>query len=190
MPGQPGEYTAGIPKEYKALAELINAQVMSGMQRGATPYTGPLGSSADPAQIAGMNMRMGLAGQGKYSRPGMYSLPNVPNMANAFGANQSGYNPVVPINPVNPDPNKPGPKPPPIEFIPKPGERTVPGLPPELPPNPRIRRPAPAPPPWTPPKVPGAPPGPGGGGGSGSSPMNGMDPQALFQLISAMRGMR
>jgi hypothetical protein len=87
MSGQPGTYTAGTPEDVKKLREEMISQIMAGMTSGSTPYSGPLGTRADSGQTAAMNMLMRLSGNGKYSLPKTYSMPNQPRMAGYYGVN-------------------------------------------------------------------------------------------------------
>lgn len=80
MKGPEMTYTAGVPEDAKGLrAALINL-ISKGMNQGATPYSGPLGTQADQGQIAAMNMLMGMSGNGKYQLPSTYSMPQQPTL--------------------------------------------------------------------------------------------------------------
>jgi hypothetical protein len=86
MSGEPGTYTAGTPEDVKLLRQQLIDMISGGMNKGATSYSGPLGTTADSGQLAAMNMLMGLSGNGKYTAPGMYSMPNQPSMKGYYGA--------------------------------------------------------------------------------------------------------
>ena len=198
MPGGPGEYTAGTPQDVKALRAKMIAQIMSGAERGATPYGGPIGTSADPAQLQAMNMLMGLSQKGAmYKRPGMYSMPGQPTMAGGLpragaGAGAGpGSNTNISLNPnASAYPNS------------SPSPNPIPG-------GPGINA-------DSSPAIQVGPPGPGspnssiegdaraGRLDSGADPAHipdahpgvdtrglskGFDPKAMFQLMSALRGM-
>jgi hypothetical protein len=85
MGGSPGEYTAGTPKDVKGLRKQLIDMMGAGLKTGATPYNGPLGANYDSGQLAGMNMLMGMSGNGAYKTPSFYSM-------GGLGIGQGGSN--------------------------------------------------------------------------------------------------
>jgi hypothetical protein len=187
MPSETGTYTAGVPEDVKSLRAKLIAQIKSGLSNGATPYTGPMGTTADSGQLAAMNMLMGMSGNGAYKTPSLYGMGGTGSGGgnNGSGAGGGATNGRIPVTPNIPAPN-------PTDY------RTT-GSHGALPPwNPDYGNPFPG---GTgngvgnnPKTYPVIPPGDYGGGGV-STPLSNTtastaDPQMLFQLISAMRGMR
>jgi hypothetical protein len=107
MGGDPGTYTAGTPEDVKGLRKNLIALINNGMSAGATPYGGPMGTTADAGQLQAMNMLMRMSGGGAYTAPGMYSLPNQPNMSSSSRVQTGGNNGTGPGSPV---PGNPGAK--------------------------------------------------------------------------------
>ena len=116
--GKPTEIIPGTPKDVQGLRKQLIDMISGGMNQGATPYSGPIGTTADPGQLAAMNMLMGLSGNGKYSQGGSYSMPNQPkwNTSNTTKTPVPGGPPrdgsPVPGNPgwkgrIPPDPGGP-----------------------------------------------------------------------------------
>ena len=88
----------------KEMGNILGPLLQAGISHGATPFGGQLSMGPDQAQMAAMNMMMGIGGQGGY-QPGRY-----PTMAPGSGppGPMSGYSSPPPWNPspgfLNPPP--------------------------------------------------------------------------------------
>jgi len=54
----------------KEVGNVLGPLLTAGISQGATPYGGQLSANPDQAQIAAMNMMMGIGGQGQYQQQG------------------------------------------------------------------------------------------------------------------------
>lgn len=85
MANKPQQYTAGVPEDVKKLREQLIQMIMSGMQRGATPYAGPIAPQINPLSLGAANMLNNMMGYGQYQHPGYIMNP----YANQGGMGQS-----------------------------------------------------------------------------------------------------
>ena len=83
--GTPVEIISGVPKDAQGIREALIGLMSSGVNRGATPYTGPLGVAQDPLQLMVANTLAGKMGYGGYKAPQFYGMAGMPTGAGISG---------------------------------------------------------------------------------------------------------
>jgi len=81
----------------KEVGNVLGPLLTAGISQGATPYGGQLSQGPDQAQMAAMNMMMGIGGQGPYQQQGYPTMgpteSNLPGpMTMPIGGGSGGYN--------------------------------------------------------------------------------------------------
>jgi hypothetical protein len=76
--GNPIEVTSGTPRDVAGLRASLIQALSQGVNRGVTPYTGPLGAQTNPLQLMVANMLAQRMGYGGYSTPGFYAMRGMP----------------------------------------------------------------------------------------------------------------
>jgi len=119
------------PEQKEMMAKLFPL-LLSGIQKGATPFGGMLSQPPDPSMLSAMNVMHQMGGQGPYTFPGMQTGPYLPSGGinpppvgynGDGGGSGGGYSPgsgrerpwepqdYDPYAPWRPGGRRPGPKP-------------------------------------------------------------------------------
>ena len=107
--GEPIEITPGIPKDVENMRKGILRMLMGGLNRGATPYSGPIAPQTNPMMLGAANLLNQMMGYGQYKQPGFMTNP-YSNMNSGLGIDwrpdPENIKPKDNQDYTEPDPNK------------------------------------------------------------------------------------
>ena len=82
--GMPTEFTAGTPEDVKTLRAGLLRALYGGLNRGATPYSGPVAPQQNQMTLGAANMLSQMMGYGQYKQPG-YTMNPYSGMSGGLG---------------------------------------------------------------------------------------------------------